>query len=233
MTREHGAQKESTLRIETRDRIIVAGLGNPGDKYRDTRHNIGSMVVNELANQWSIPMTRRRFDSFYGDGRVGDRSVVLLAPQTYMNLSGRAVGAACRFFNLDEEALVVIHDEIELPFGRVRAKWAGGNAGHNGLRSIDDSLGAQDYYRIRMGVGRPTFGSVTDHVLSRFDNGERIGLGDVVEGGATAVKVLLEKGLRAAQNEINGSVFFAVEPPDNETDSSNDAAVGKKITTSR
>ena len=190
-------------------------------------------MVNELANRWSIAMTRRRFDSIYGDGRSGDRSVVLLAPQTYMNLSGRAVGAACRFFNLETGALIVIHDEIELPFGRVRVKWAGGNAGHNGLRSIDEVLGTRGYYRIRMGVGRPPFGSVTDHVLSRFGQQEGAGLREVVQGAVEAVTVLLDNGLKAAQNEINGKAFFTVDSRDDESVSSEDVSAAKKNATSR
>ena len=218
MTGENGVRNQRVPRIETMERIIVAGLGNPGAKYRETRHNIGFGVINELAERWSISMSRQRFDSYYGDARIGDRSVVLLAPQTYMNLSGQAVTAVCRFFDLEQGALVVIHDEIELPFGRIRLKWSGGNAGHNGLRSIDGLFGDSDYFRIRMGVGRPRFGSVTDHVLSRFSDQEGAGLPDVLRGGADAVSLLLEKGHRAAQNQVNGAVFCAIEDPDDGND---------------
>lgn len=172
------------------------------------------MVIDELARRWNISMSRQRFDSFFGDGLAGTDRVVLLAPQTFMNLSGRAVSPAFRFFDLEPGALIVVHDEIEIPFGRVRIKWAGGNAGHNGLRSIDRELGTRDYFRVRMGVGRPQVGSVTDHVLNRFLPREEAALSDVIAGGTDAIELMLQSGLKAAQNELNGRTLYEAPKED-------------------
>lgn len=208
MSDAESGRKTRAPGIESLDRVVIAGLGNPGRQYADTRHNIGFMVAEELARRWGIVMSRQRFDSAFGDGLRGNRKVVILTPNTYMNLSGRAVAPAARFFDIEDGALVVVHDEIELPFGRIRLKFSGGHAGHNGLRSIDQELGTKAYFRIRMGVGRPRFGQVKDYVLSRFSKAERAGLQDVIGGGADAVEQLLEGGLKAAQNEINGRCYF-------------------------
>ncbi len=200
--------------IENMGRTLIVGLGNPGPKYRSTRHNVGCMVIEELARRWNISMSRQRFDSFFGDGLANRKRVVVLAPQTFMNLSGRAVSPAFRFFDLEPGALIVVHDEIEIPFGRVRIKWAGGNAGHNGLRSIDKEFGTRDYFRVRVGVGRPQVGSVTDHVLSRFLAREEAALADVVAAGTDAIELLLQGGLKAAQNELNGRTLYEAPKED-------------------
>lgn len=189
--------------VESADRVLVVGLGNPGSRYAETRHNIGFLVVDELARRYGIALTSTRWDGFFGEGRIEEKRVALLKPQTYMNLSGRSVAPACRYLAIERGELIVLHDDVDLDGGRIRLKWAGGNAGHNGLRSIDATLGTADYFRVRMGVGRPAFGTVRDYVLGRYSESERAVLPDVVAGGADAVEKLLSKGLKAAQNEIH------------------------------
>ena len=191
--------------------VVVSGLGNPGQKYRDNRHNIGFMVVDTLAERMGVLMNRARHDAIYGDGFWGEKKVHLLKPQTYMNRSGRSVAGACRYLDIFPENLVVIHDEIELPYGRIKLKFGGGIAGHNGLRSISGELGSQDYYRIRVGVGRPEFGDVTHHVLTRFNDFEIKTLDDVINGAVDSLERLLNLGLKAAQNAVNGSSFAGQE----------------------
>jgi PTH1 family peptidyl-tRNA hydrolase len=179
------------------------GLGNPGNQYARTRHNIGFMVAEELARRFGIPLTTRKYEAFFGSGHVGGKRVSILLPQTYMNLSGRSVAPAHRFLKPEEGGMIVVHDEVDLPFGAVRLKWAGGNAGHNGLRSIDADLGKPGYYRVRMGVGRPPFGAVRDWVLSRFPAEDAGLLEQTVDLGADAVERLLRDGLVDAQNTIH------------------------------
>jgi PTH1 family peptidyl-tRNA hydrolase len=187
--------------------VVVSGLGNPGLKYRDNRHNIGFMVVDVLAERVGILMNRERHDAMYGDCFWGERKLHLLKPQTYMNRSGRSVAGACRYLEIFPENLVVIHDEIEIPYGRIKVKFGGGNAGHNGLKSISANLGSQGFYRIRVGVGRPSIGDVTHHVLARFDDSEMNTLNDVISGAVDSLERLINQGLKAAQNAVNGSSF--------------------------
>jgi peptidyl-tRNA hydrolase, PTH1 family len=153
----------------TLDALIV-GLGNPGRQYRDTRHNIGFKVVDRLAERAGADF-RQKYDGRFTETRLGEARVALLEPETFMNLSGRSVRAAARFYKLEPADVVVVYDDIELPFDRVRAKAGGGLKGHNGLRSMADSLGTPDFLRVRCGVGRPRRGdprSVADFVLGAF-----------------------------------------------------------------
>jgi len=134
--------------------MLLAGLGNPGPKYERNRHNLGFMAVDEIVRRHSFARFRSRFHALVAEGAVAGRKVLAMKPMTFMNDSGRAVGAALRFYKLSAADLVVIHDEIDLRFGKVRVKRGGGHAGHNGLRSIDAHIGA-DYWRVRVGVGHP------------------------------------------------------------------------------
>jgi PTH1 family peptidyl-tRNA hydrolase len=149
-------------------------LGNPGDRYAATRHNIGFEVANALAERWELPRAKRKYQGLLTEGRAGPggpRAAVLL-PQTYMNEAGRAVGPARGSFKLPLERVLVIHDEIDLPFGEVRTRVGGGLAGHNGLKSVARELGAPDFARVRVGVGRPDSTDpevVASYVLSRFE----------------------------------------------------------------
>ncbi len=152
---------------------LIVGLGNPGEQYRRTRHNIGFEVAAMAAERWALPRAKKRYAGLYTDGRTGPGGprVGVLAPQTYMNDSGRAAGPARGALGVDLERVVAVHDEIDLPFGRVESRLGGGLAGHNGLKSLKRELGGPDFRRVRVGVGRPDSTDpeiVSAHVLGRF-----------------------------------------------------------------
>ena len=148
--------------------LLLVGLGNPGPKYADNRHNIGFMAVDEIVRRHGFGAWRARFHGLAADGVLDGQKVLALKPTTFMNHSGRAVGEAMRFFKLEPAAVTVIHDEIDLAFGKVRVKRGGGHAGHNGLRDIDAHIGA-DFWRVRVGIGHPGDKElVHGHVLSDF-----------------------------------------------------------------
>jgi peptidyl-tRNA hydrolase, PTH1 family len=183
--------------------LLVAGLGNPGRDYADTRHNVGFMVADELARRHGGSW-RGKFSGELAELRLDGLRLALLKPQTYMNESGRSVGAAVRFFKVDSEAVVVVHDEVDLEPGRMQARLGGGLAGHNGLRSIAHHLGTGDFARLRIGVGRPERGDprpVADFVLSPF--GPDVDVDALVARAADAVEAIARDGVEAAQNRFN------------------------------
>src|SRR5919108_4744748 len=152
--------------------LLVVGLGNPGREYADTRHNVGFMVADELARRFGGSW-RGKFSGELAQVRLDGLRLALLKPQTYMNESGRSVGAALRFFKLEPDAILVVHDEVDLEPGRLQARFGGGLAGHNGLRSVASHLRTPDFLRLRIGVGRPGRGDprpVADYVLADFDD---------------------------------------------------------------
>lgn len=184
---------------------LVVGLGNPGPEYAATRHNLGFMVTDRLAGAWSASW-RSKFSGRLAEARDGDLRVALLQPQTYMNLSGRSVAAAMRFYKLEPSALVVVHDEIDLALGDVRAKFGGGLAGHNGLRSLREHLGTADFARVRIGVGRPERGvqiPVADWVLRPFP--AEVDVAALVEQGADCTLAVVRDGVDAAMRRFNGA----------------------------
>jgi PTH1 family peptidyl-tRNA hydrolase len=150
---------------------LLVALGNPGPEYQFHRHNVGFMVGEELRRRHGLPSLRSRFQGLTAEGRMAGRRVVLLLPTTFMNLSGRAAAEAAHWFKIPMERMLVIHDEVELPFGDVRLKEGQGLGGHSGLRSLERSLGSRDFWRLRVGVGRPDSPDkpLIDHVLARFD----------------------------------------------------------------
>jgi PTH1 family peptidyl-tRNA hydrolase len=156
---------------------LVVGLGNPGSRYAATRHNLGFEVASELARRWELPRAKQRFRGMIAEGRAGPGGpqVAVLIPQTYMNESGTSAGPARGSLKVPLERVVVVHDEIDLPFGEVRSKPGGGVAGHNGLKSLAQGLGGHDFWRVRAGVGRPDSTDpeiVSRYVLSRFSEPE-------------------------------------------------------------
>ena len=187
------------------ERCLIVGLGNPGSKYAKNRHNIGFMVLDALAEDARIAVTRTKFKGAYGTGRIADRDVVLLKPGTFMNLSGQSVVPAARFFGVEPENIVVIHDELDLAYGTLRLKMGGGHAGHNGLRSIINLLGSREFARLRVGIGRPEKGTVSGFVLADFANEERDFLPALIDNGADAVRRALQEGVRRAMNIVNAS----------------------------
>jgi PTH1 family peptidyl-tRNA hydrolase len=183
---------------------LIVGLGNPGTQYAETRHNIGFMVTDCLAERAGIALKRKGYQGFYGVGRVAGEEVTILLPQTYMNRSGASVAPACQSLGVTPGDLIVVHDEIDLAFGCLRIKVGGGHGGHNGLRSIGTTLGETGYNRLRMGVGRPPVGGdVSGHVLSRFNASERGSLQKYVEMASDALEMLLQKGAQEAMNNYN------------------------------
>ncbi|WP_225897385.1 aminoacyl-tRNA hydrolase [Desulfuromonas sp. AOP6] len=182
----------------------MAGLGNPGSKYAGTRHNIGFLVVQKVAERASMSLKKSGHQAIYATGRVAGEEVTLLLPQTYMNLSGASVGSACRSLGAEPGDLIVVHDDIDLPFGALKIKQGGGHGGHNGIRHIRQVLGTGDFVRVKVGVGRPVpGGDVAGYVLSPFSPTERQGLDEVLENAAMAVEAVLEKGTERAMNEFN------------------------------
>jgi peptidyl-tRNA hydrolase, PTH1 family len=183
--------------------LLVVGLGNPGREYARNRHNVGWLVVDELARRHDGAW-RGKFNGQLAEVRIDGHKVALLKPETYMNESGRAVQAAARFFKVEPDAILVVHDEGDFDLGRLQARKGGGLAGHNGLRSIAQQLGSSDFLRLRVGVGRPERGDprpLADYVLSDFephDDAERI-----VSSAADAVELLDAEGLEAAQRTVN------------------------------
>ena len=183
--------------------LLVVGLGNPGREYARDRHNVGRMVVDELAHRHGGAF-RSKFSGRLAEVRLGASRVALLEPETFMNESGRSVSAASRFFKVPVAGILVVHDEVDLDVGRLQARAGGGLAGHNGLRSIASSLGSQEFLRLRVGVGRPERGDprpVADYVLSPFtaeDDPEQL-----VSRGADAVEAIVEIGLEETQRRFN------------------------------
>ena len=156
------------------DMWLLVGLGNPGDKYKDNRHNIGFMVADMLAADNMLPPFRSKFQGLVTEGQLGGQKVMILKPQTYMNESGRAVKEAAKFFKINPDHIVVFHDELDLEPGKVRIKKGGGNAGNNGLKSIQAHMGTPDFWRVRMGIGHPgDKNRVSGYVLSDFSKSEK------------------------------------------------------------
>jgi PTH1 family peptidyl-tRNA hydrolase len=183
--------------------LLVAGLGNPGREYAATRHNVGFMVVEEVARRHGASF-RSKFSGSLAELRLGERRVALLEPLTYMNESGRSVAPAVRFFKLPLESLLVVHDEVDLELGRLQARLGGGLAGHNGLRSVSQQLGSGEFVRLRVGVGRPERGDprpVADFLLSPF--AAEVDVEAIVARAADAVETLALEGLEAAQQRFN------------------------------
>jgi peptidyl-tRNA hydrolase, PTH1 family len=183
--------------------LLVAGLGNPGREYGDTRHNVGFMVAEELARRHGGSW-RAKFSGDLAEMRLDGLRLAVLKPQTYMNESGRSVGAAVRFFKVEPEALLVVHDEVDLEPGRLQARLGGGLAGHNGLRSVAQHLGTPEFARLRIGVGRPERGDprpVADFVLSPFS--PEVDVEGLVARAADAVETVAREGVEEAQNRFN------------------------------
>jgi PTH1 family peptidyl-tRNA hydrolase len=183
--------------------LLVAGLGNPGRQYEGTRHNAGWLVLDELAGRHGGSW-RSKFSGSLAEIRLGDARLALLKPETYMNESGRSVAGAARFFKVPPESLLVIHDDVDLEPARLQARRDGGLAGHNGLRSLTQHLGSQDFLRLRIGVGRPGRGdrrSVSDWVLSPFAPEDDVDA--LISRAADAVETIVAEGLEQAQSRFN------------------------------
>jgi peptidyl-tRNA hydrolase, PTH1 family len=184
--------------------LLVVGLGNPGDEYRGSRHNLGAEVVELLAKRHGGRLRKRKERALVDEVTIDGHRVALAIPLTYVNDSGHAVGALVRRFGVDPEQLVVVHDELDLPVAELKVKSGGGLAGHNGLRSIVAHLRTQDFRRVRIGVGKPVSKERgADHVLNRFSKRERAEVDVTVEQAADAVETIARDGVDAAMNRFN------------------------------
>ena len=187
---------------------LVVGLGNPGSEYESTRHNIGWLLLDAYApisgNNW-----KSKFKGHYTDATIGTEKIYFLKPDTYMNLSGESVQPLCQFFKIKPEEILVLQDELDLPFGQIMFKKGGGLAGHNGLKSITQCLGTQDFYRMRMGIGRPLHGSVSNWVLGKFSGDKEIELGVVLDKSSEALSAFIKEGMKAA-TKYNKKDFLAL-----------------------
>jgi PTH1 family peptidyl-tRNA hydrolase len=190
--------------------VIIVGLGNPGERYDNTRHNAGFWVVDRLASAWGAPAFRTRFQGHLTQvdrpGPKGSVRIGLLKPTTFMNLSGQSVQGAAAFFKEATRDIVVVHDELDLPLGRVALKLGGGSAGHNGLKSVTQCLGSADYVRLRLGIGRPGpdfRGDIADFVLEGVPPSEKPAYETMLVQATEALEFLVDQGLDAAMNRTN------------------------------
>jgi PTH1 family peptidyl-tRNA hydrolase len=183
---------------------LVVGLGNPGNAYKRTRHNIGFMVVDQIAEDFSIALVKQKFDTVFGRGTVDGVEVVLAKPMAFMNRSGPQVQKIAGYYRILSEDMLVVHDDIDLAFGRIKIKEKGGDGGHKGVRSIIDAFGGGDFVRLRMGVGRPEAGiNAADHVLGKFTLQEKKVLHQIITEARNAVGTILCKGAKEGMNRFN------------------------------
>lgn len=182
----------------------IVGLGNPGVKYQRTRHNIGFDVVNALATKWDIDVPKKsKYHGLFSEGRIHDQKVLLLLPQTFMNVSGKSVASAMTAKRFTPQQCIVIHDELALPFGTVRCKNGGGHGGHNGLRHISQCIGT-DYLRVRFGIGQtPSGWDTARYVLGRFNSEEAIEIEQLVNRAVDCIEAIIRNGAEAAMNTFN------------------------------
>lgn len=191
---------------ETNDKppLLIVGLGNPGPEYKLNRHNVGFMVADELGKMLDARFGRMQANALVAQARLGDQRIILAKPRTFMNRSGSSVGGLLRFYKAPLENLLVIYDDVDLPYQSLRLRGEGGSAGHNGMKSIIENLGSQAFARLRVGVGRPKGRMATpDHVLQDFSRAEQEALEFVVQRAAEAALAFVDKGVVAAMNEYN------------------------------
>lgn len=182
--------------------LLIVGLGNPGYQYEETRHNIAWKVFEALSFRGDLHW-KEKFKGLFSQINIKDEQCIFLMPQTFMNLSGESVRPCMDFFKVPIEGVLVVHDEIDLPFGTVHLKKGGGLAGNNGLKSIAQHLPNQNFLRLRMGVGRPKFGEVSAHVLGQFNEEEKPWLDDFTKLGASAIEMFIKSGFQRAQNKFS------------------------------
>jgi PTH1 family peptidyl-tRNA hydrolase len=184
---------------------LIVGLGNPGRNYRWTRHNVGFLLVERLAEENGIDISKKGLKSIYGRGKIGPEDVILAKPQTFMNLSGEAVGQLLRFFKIAPQDLIVLHDDLDLPWGKIRIRLRGGHGGHKGIKSIIETLGIDGFVRVKVGIGRPdrTGQDPADYVLEPVRGAEREEFKNTISRAAEAMEVLLTEGPEEAMNKFH------------------------------
>ncbi len=181
---------------------LIVGLGNPGRRYQKTRHNVGFMILERLSQRWNLPLDREKFNARFGDGEFAGHRLALIQPQTYMNLSGESVLAACRFYKMQIEDLLVVSDDLALPLGRIRLRAEGSSGGQKGLGDIERRIGTSEYPRLRVGIGQ-SGGFAVEYVLSRFESDESDLLLRTLDQAADAVECWITRGIGQAMSEFN------------------------------
>lgn len=198
-------KREPDKKEDDRVMYIIAGLGNPTREYEKTRHNVGFEVIDVLADLLGTTVEEKKFKGCYGRGIIGGEKVLLLKPQTFMNLSGESIRAASDFYKVDPEHIIIIYDDISLDVGQLRIRKKGSAGGHNGIKNIIAHLGTQEFPRIKVGVGdKPKKMDLADYVLSRFSKEDRAAMEDAFKEAAKAVEVMITEGMDIAMNQFNG-----------------------------
>lgn len=182
---------------------IIVGLGNPGKKYENTRHNMGFLAIDLLADKYGIEVNKLKFKSLVGEGRIAGEKVLLVKPQTYMNLSGEAVRAALDFYKEDSQNLIVIYDDLDIPTGTMRIRKKGSPGTHNGMRNIKQHIQTDDFPRIRIGIGSERKGDLIDYVIGSISKNEQMLLDEALNKAAEGAAAIVEKGIEKAMNEYN------------------------------
>jgi PTH1 family peptidyl-tRNA hydrolase len=185
--------------------FMIVGLGNPGPKYACNRHNVGYQCIAHLAQQYGLTLRERRFKAAWGEGQIASRRVLLVQPTTFMNESGQAVGALARWFKIPPDHLLVVYDDLDLPLGKVRLRPNGSSGGHKGIASLIAHLGSQEFARLRIGIGRPTYGDPIDYVLGDFDREQAPVIAQTLELCAQIIVSFLENGVEATMNVYNSN----------------------------
>ena len=194
--------------VQDRPPYLIVGLGNPGREYRDSRHNVGFMVIDHFSVNNSIRMGRVQFKAITGSGNIGEDKILLIKPQTFMNLSGKSVSSFVRFHKVPFEKILVIHDDMDLAYGTIRLRPKGGSGGQKGLASIISELGRQDFPRLRIGIGRPPgYMDPADYVLESFLPSELNNLKSILDRAVETAQVFINKGLDESMNQFNGSIL--------------------------
>lgn len=183
---------------------LIIGLGNPGKQYEKTRHNVGFMVIDKLSKDLTIPLDRQKFNGIYGVGHISGEKVILLKPLTYMNLSGECIRPLMDFYDINDEDIVVIYDDLDLPVGKTRLRTKGSAGGHNGIKSMILHLATQDFNRIRVGIDRPNNGmKISDYVLGHFTKENEQGINEAIERSSDACVKWLSTSFTQVMNEYN------------------------------
>jgi len=191
----------------SQETYLIVGLGNPGRDYRDNRHNVGFMLVDRLAARLGVAFSRLESKALVTKGEHAGRRLILAKPQTFMNLSGQAVAALLRYYKIPLEHLILLYDEVDLPFGTLRVRSSGGSGGHKGMNSVIERLGTQDIPRLRIGVSRPPGRKeAADYVLQDFTNSEGKALPAILDQAVDAVLIFIECGIDAAMNQFNAGI---------------------------
>ena len=183
---------------------LIVGLGNPGSEYAKTRHNVGFMLIDALANEYNVTLWKEKFEAQIAEIYIGTQKVLLVKPQTYMNNSGQAVGPLMRWYKLEPEDVIVAHDDMDIPAGAIRIRKKGSSGGHNGIKSLISHLGSENFARVRLGVGRPLAGwMVVNHVLAPFPQEDKVAVDEAIKYLIPAVECIVKESLDIAMNKYN------------------------------